>query len=144
MEGYGKAALVGLAFTNRGRLNAGLGGLAKEEVIGRTGCDDLGRHLRPGRLRPAGRDPGAAQPPRGGDRAAGAAPVAAETLRVEAGRVVSVGGGPAEADVVVDAAGSVAAPGLVDTHCHVVFGDYTRASTLSGSWRATCTAGSPR
>ena len=35
-----------------------------------------------------------------------------------------VGAAPAEADVVVDAAG-VAAPGLVDTHCHVVFGDYT-------------------
>ena len=34
VEGYGKAALVGLAFTNRGRLNAGLGGL-KEQVIGR-------------------------------------------------------------------------------------------------------------
>jgi enamidase len=27
--------------------------------------------------------------------------------------------------VVVDAAGAVAVPGLVDTHCHVVFGDYT-------------------
>ena len=55
----------------------------------------------------------------------GAAPLAAETLRVEAGRVVSVGAATAEADVVVDAAGAVAAPGLVDTHCHVVFGDYT-------------------
>ena len=55
----------------------------------------------------------------------GEAPLAAETLRVEAGRVVSVGAAPAEADVVVDAAGAVAAPGLVDTHCHVVFGDYT-------------------
>jgi hypothetical protein len=74
----------------------------------------------------------------------GVAPVAAETLRVEAGRVASVGAAPAEADVVVDAAGAVAAPGLVDTHCHVVFGDYTRASTPSGSWRATCTAASPR
>ena len=59
-------------------------------------------------------------------------PVAAETLRVEAGRVVSVGAAPAEADV-VDAAGSVAALGLVDTHRHVVPGDYTRASTLPGS-----------
>ena len=51
--------------------------------------------------------------------------MAAGTLRVEAGRVVSVGADPAEADVVVDAAGAVAVPGLVDTHCHVVFGDYT-------------------
>ncbi|HEV3015342.1 MAG TPA: Enamidase, partial [Actinomycetota bacterium] len=55
----------------------------------------------------------------------GEAPAAAGTLRVEAGRVVSVGAGPADADVVVDAAGAVAVPGLVDTHCHVVFGDYT-------------------
>ncbi|HET9290175.1 MAG TPA: amino acid synthesis family protein, partial [Actinomycetes bacterium] len=29
--------VVGLAFTNRGRLNARLGGLAKEEVVGQDG-----------------------------------------------------------------------------------------------------------
>jgi enamidase len=80
-------------------------------------------------------DPGAFGPPGGSlelrnlrgvvSGRLGAAPLAAETLRVEAGRVVSVGAAPAEADVVVAAAGAVAAPGLVDTHCHVVFGDYT-------------------
>jgi hypothetical protein len=74
----------------------------------------------------------------------GAAPVAAETLRVEAGRVVSVGAAPAEADVVVDAAGAVAAPGLVDTHAMSCSATTPRASTPSGSWRATCTAASPR
>ncbi len=49
----------------------------------------------------------------------------AETLRIEAGRVSSVGAAPAAADVVVDARGAVAVPGLIDTHCHVVLGDYT-------------------
>src|SRR5918999_483289 len=34
VESYGKAAL---AVTNRGRLNARLGGLAKEEVVGQDG-----------------------------------------------------------------------------------------------------------
>jgi enamidase len=29
------------------------------------------------------------------------------------------------ADMIVDAAGSTIAPGLIDSHCHVVFGDYT-------------------
>jgi hypothetical protein len=32
-----KAALAGLAVTNRGRLNARLGGLANEEVVGLDG-----------------------------------------------------------------------------------------------------------
>jgi enamidase len=49
----------------------------------------------------------------------------AETLRLEAGTVAAVGAPPADADVVVDARGAVAAPGLIDTHCHVVLGDYT-------------------
>jgi enamidase len=31
----------------------------------------------------------------------------------------------AGADVVIDAAGSTLAPGLIDSHCHVVIGDYT-------------------
>jgi len=31
----------------------------------------------------------------------------------------------AAADVVIDAAGSTVAPGLIDSHCHVVLGDYT-------------------
>ena len=101
---------------------------------------------RPGRRTRSGRgrapvtwdgtfDPGAFGPPGGTlelrnlrglvSGRLGEAPVAAGTLRVEAGRVVSVGADPAEADVVVDAAGAVAVPGLIDTHCHVVFGDYT-------------------
>lgn len=31
----------------------------------------------------------------------------------------------AAADVVIDAAGTTVAPGLIDSHCHVVLGDYT-------------------
>ncbi len=48
-----------------------------------------------------------------------------EILRAENGMVVSLGGTPAPADVVVDANGAVAVPGLIDTHLHVVFGDWT-------------------
>lgn len=60
-----------------------------------------------------------------------------ESLR-EIDTLVSVDGliAPADedsdgADVVIDAAGSVAIPGLIDTHAHIVFGDWTpRQSTL--------------
>ncbi len=48
-----------------------------------------------------------------------------EILRAENGMVVSLGGTPAPADVVVDANGAVAVPGLIDTNIHVVFGDWT-------------------
>ncbi len=57
--------------------------------------------------------------------------VAAETLRAERGIVTSIGAAPAPADVVVDARGAVAVPGLFDTHLHVVFGDWTpRQNTI--------------
>jgi enamidase len=43
------------------------------------------------------------------------------------GIIQSVGNAPAvsECDVVIDAGGSVAVPGLIDSHVHVTFGDYT-------------------
>jgi len=41
------------------------------------------------------------------------------------GRRTELGGLVADADVVLDARGSTVAPGLVDSHCHVVLGDYT-------------------
>src|ERR671922_2562494 len=54
---------------------------------------------------------------------------AVESLRVEAGRVTALGAasrtGAARADVVVDCRGTTVIPGLVDSHCHVVLGDYT-------------------
>jgi enamidase len=57
--------------------------------------------------------------------------VAAETIRAERGVVTGIGTAPAPADVVVDARGAVAIPGLFDTHLHVVFGDWTpRQNTI--------------
>ena len=42
------------------------------------------------------------------------------------GRIVAVGRGLDEdADTVVDARGSTVMPGLIDSHCHPVFGDFT-------------------
>jgi enamidase len=45
------------------------------------------------------------------------------------GRIASVGDthqtGARDADVVVDAHGATVMPGLIDSHCHVVLGDYT-------------------
>ena len=42
------------------------------------------------------------------------------------GRIVAVGRGLDEdADTVVDARGSTVVPGLIDSHCHPVFGDFT-------------------
>jgi enamidase len=53
----------------------------------------------------------------------------AETILVENGRIVVLGApsktGAAGADVVVDCRGTTVIPGLIDSHCHVVLGDYT-------------------
>ncbi|MGR7995105.1 MULTISPECIES: amidohydrolase family protein [unclassified Xanthobacter] len=56
------------------------------------------------------------------------APVAAgDTIVTEAGKIVSVGTGASldGCDVVIDAGGTIAAPGLIDSHVHITFGDYT-------------------
>jgi enamidase len=53
----------------------------------------------------------------------------AESLLVEHGRIAAVGAatrtGAAGAEVVVDCRGTTVMPGLIDSHCHVVLGDYT-------------------
>lgn len=53
----------------------------------------------------------------------------ADAILMEAGRISRIGTLDAvtleTCDVVVDAAGTLAAPGLVDSHVHVTFGDYT-------------------
>lgn len=54
-----------------------------------------------------------------------------ETIRCADGRVESFDGGE-PADVVVDAAGAVAIPGLIDSHVHVVFGDWTPRQSVVG------------
>ena len=55
--------------------------------------------------------------------------LAGDSILVEDGKIARVGGasetGAAGADVVVDAHGTTVMPGLVDSHCHVVLGDYT-------------------
>lgn len=52
-----------------------------------------------------------------------------DTILTDNGRIVSVGTAAAAAveaaDVVIDAGGMTAIPGLIDSHVHVTFGDYT-------------------
>ncbi len=53
----------------------------------------------------------------------------AESILVRDGRIAAIGAasrtGAAGADVVVDCRGTTVLPGLIDSHCHVVLGDYT-------------------
>jgi enamidase len=53
----------------------------------------------------------------------------AETILVESGLIAAIGAASrtaaAAADVVVDCHGTTVIPGLIDSHCHVVLGDYT-------------------
>jgi enamidase len=55
--------------------------------------------------------------------------VSGDTIVSEGERVVAVGtaaaGAVESADVVIDAGGMTAIPGLIDSHVHVTFGDYT-------------------
>ena len=55
--------------------------------------------------------------------------VAGDTIITEGERIVSVGTAEARAvesaDVVIDAGGMTAIPGLIDSHVHITFGDYT-------------------
>ena len=53
--------------------------------------------------------------------------VAGDTIVAQDGRIVSIGSAPSvdDADVVIDAGGMTAMPGLIDSHVHVTFGDYT-------------------
>jgi enamidase len=53
--------------------------------------------------------------------------IAGDTIVTQDGRIVSVGAAPSidDADVVIDAGGMTAIPGLIDSHVHVTFGDYT-------------------
>jgi enamidase len=51
--------------------------------------------------------------------------IEAETLRAENGKITEIGGPVRDADVVIDAQGACAIPGLFDTHVHFALGDYT-------------------
>src|ERR1700745_4146851 len=57
-----------------------------------------------------------------------AAPVArGHTILMTDGKIVSVGNGGnvADCDIAIDAAGMMVMPGLIDSHVHITFGDYT-------------------
>ncbi len=59
--------------------------------------------------------------------------VAADTIVVDGGRIVSLDGGAAtSAEVVVDCKGMTVAPGLVDTHVHPTLGDYAPKQQSAG------------
>ena len=52
-----------------------------------------------------------------------------ESVLAQDGRIAALGAGArtvaARADVVIDCRGTTVIPGLIDSHCHVVLGDYT-------------------
>lgn len=54
---------------------------------------------------------------------------AGDAILIESERIAAIGSAPAAAveaaDVVIDAGGMTAIPGLIDSHVHVTFGDYT-------------------
>lgn len=57
-----------------------------------------------------------------------AAPIVnADSLLIEDGKIKEIGSrlGGDDVGTVIDAAGSALCPGLIDSHCHVVLGDYT-------------------
>lgn len=60
--------------------------------------------------------------------------VAADSLLLVDGLVAEVGTDATAADVdqVIDARGSTVAPGLIDSHCHVVLADYTPRQQTAG------------
>jgi enamidase len=49
-----------------------------------------------------------------------------DTIVSENGRITAVGYGAVDgSDIIIDAAGAMVMPGLIDSHVHVTFGDYT-------------------
>ncbi|WP_458098249.1 amidohydrolase family protein [Roseomonas sp. WA12] len=69
-----------------------------------------------------------------GDHSAPFAP--GDGILLQDGRIAAIGNLTSEqvagADVVVDAAGTVAIPGLIDSHVHITFGDYTPRQRVVG------------
>jgi enamidase len=62
--------------------------------------------------------------------------VAGDTIIMADGLIVSVGTASAASvdacDVVIDAGGAIAIPGLIDSHVHITFGDYTPRQKVVG------------
>lgn len=58
---------------------------------------------------------------------------AAGSLLIEEGRIVQLGGVTGgDADRVIDVHGATVGPGLIDSHCHVVMGDFTPRQNTVG------------
>jgi enamidase len=55
-----------------------------------------------------------------------------ESIRIENGAIVSMGGPINDADVVLDGAGAIAIPGLCDQHVHLVLGDFSPRQNVLG------------
>lgn len=66
----------------------------------------------------------------------------ADCLLLDGGTIAQIGGSlsAADADRSIDAAGSALAPGLIDSHCHPVFGDWTPRQNQLG-WIEMCVNG---
>jgi enamidase len=59
-----------------------------------------------------------------GDIAAPTLP--AQSISMDSGKITSIGANStSDSDVVIDAGGMMAMPGLIDSHVHITFGDYT-------------------
>ena len=67
------------------------------------------------------------------------APLDVSTMTISDGLIEGFEGG--EADNVIDAAGAVAVPGLIDSHVHVVFGDWTPRQSAIGWIESTLHGG---
>lgn len=59
-----------------------------------------------------------------------------DSLLMEGGKIVQIGTVSSDAmsdcDVVIDAGGTTAVPGLIDSHVHITFGDYTPRQKMVG------------
>lgn len=63
----------------------------------------------------------------------GDAPTQATQIQIRSGLIERIGNDLAsDADIIIDARGATAIPGLIDTHCHVVFGDWTPRQNAIG------------
>jgi enamidase len=62
----------------------------------------------------------------------GEQPLEVTRLRCDDGVIVSLGGADERAEVVLDANGAIAIPGLIDSHAHVVFGDWSPRQGVIG------------
>ena len=57
----------------------------------------------------------------------------ADSLLIERGTITAIGGvDPSTADRTIDVRGATVGPGLIDSHCHVVLGDYTPRQNTVG------------